>query len=88
MLRRDIIVLIGTSLSALAKPHTENAEFSSPCYIRSPHLNPPHFFNFIVKLMSLSTSRTVKGELSVANFLVNSFKQTPLPDTCGCATPA
>jgi hypothetical protein len=28
---------------------------------------------------------TVKGELRVANFLVNSFKRTPLPDACGCA---
>jgi hypothetical protein len=27
---------------------------------------------------------TVKGELRVANFLVNSFKRGPLVDTCGC----
>jgi hypothetical protein len=27
---------------------------------------------------------TVKGELGVARFLVNSFKRAPLPDACGC----
>ena len=34
---------------------------------------------------SILANTTVKGELGVANFIDNFFKQAPLPDTCGCA---
>jgi len=45
----------------------------------------------VVQRQELTTTaskrfHTVKGELRVANFLVNSFKRSPFPDICGCAS--